>query len=171
METELGEQFLGDDKCTQCKRRGFECWAYSKEALGQVNRGGVACARCRHSPISRCSLSPYPGRGKRGRRTRSEALAIVDLGSGSPDEVSDEWNNPDDESEQLTAGVIRRLSLLFFVAIQINNSEGIMEAVEGLASALAVGRVTIPYCKPLRQIFSFLTTPAIDTLLSVSTIR
>ncbi|KAF2817648.1 uncharacterized protein BDZ99DRAFT_21157 [Mytilinidion resinicola] len=97
METELGGQLLGEKRCTQCKLKGFECWSYSKEALGQVNQRGVACARSCHRPPRKCSLSPHTGRKKRSERTRTEALAVVDLGSGSVDGVSDEWENPDDE--------------------------------------------------------------------------
>ncbi|KAE8380749.1 hypothetical protein BDV26DRAFT_290180 [Aspergillus bertholletiae] len=35
METELGEQLLGDARCTYCKERDVECWAYSSQGQRQ----------------------------------------------------------------------------------------------------------------------------------------
>ncbi|KAE8371856.1 hypothetical protein BDV26DRAFT_275289 [Aspergillus bertholletiae] len=58
METELGEQLLGDARCTYCKERDVECWAYSSQGQRQVSRPGSACARCRIEPyMDGCSLS------------------------------------------------------------------------------------------------------------------
>ncbi|KAK5003209.1 hypothetical protein LTR28_010455, partial [Elasticomyces elasticus] len=47
METELGEELLGDRRCQACKDLGQECWVYSAEGARQVDRPGDTCARCR----------------------------------------------------------------------------------------------------------------------------
>ncbi|KAK5002497.1 hypothetical protein LTR28_011341 [Elasticomyces elasticus] len=47
METELGEELLGDRRCQACKDLGQECWVYSAEGARQVARPGDTCARCR----------------------------------------------------------------------------------------------------------------------------
>ncbi|RAQ52551.1 hypothetical protein AFGD_004862 [Aspergillus flavus] len=58
METELGEQRLGDARCARCKTNNQECWVYSKEGAAQVSRPGDACTRCRViSQMGGCSLS------------------------------------------------------------------------------------------------------------------
>lgn len=58
METELGEQFLGEERCSACQANGKECWVYSREGAQQVKRPGDTCARCRFAARSGgCSLS------------------------------------------------------------------------------------------------------------------
>lgn len=58
METELGEQRLGDARCARCKTNNQECWVYSKEGAAQVSRPGDACTRCRViAQMGGCSLS------------------------------------------------------------------------------------------------------------------
>ncbi|EED17871.1 hypothetical protein TSTA_116600 [Talaromyces stipitatus ATCC 10500] len=58
METELGVQRIGADRCTRCQIQGLECWVYSVKARFQVNNPGSACARCRADPACMgCSLS------------------------------------------------------------------------------------------------------------------
>lgn len=47
METELGEQVHGDNRCTRCVRRGYECWRYSATGGDQIDHPGFKCARCR----------------------------------------------------------------------------------------------------------------------------
>lgn len=58
METELGEQLHGKDRCAACQSHDEECWVYSKKGSQQVSRPGDACARC--GLVARaggCSLS------------------------------------------------------------------------------------------------------------------
>uniref|UniRef100_A0A093Y2X9 SH3 domain-containing protein C23A1.17 n=1 Tax=Talaromyces marneffei PM1 TaxID=1077442 RepID=A0A093Y2X9_TALMA len=49
METELGEQLHGKQKCTACQTNNEECWIYSTRGSRQVSRPGDACARCRRT--------------------------------------------------------------------------------------------------------------------------
>ena len=66
METELGQQLLGDKRCSACRANGQECWVYSPKGAQQVRRPGDTCARCRVAArAGGCSLS------KRRRRDRS----------------------------------------------------------------------------------------------------
>lgn len=58
METELGEQLFGDNRCTACQFNKQECWVYSTEGAQQISRPGDSCARCRLSArAGGCSLS------------------------------------------------------------------------------------------------------------------
>jgi hypothetical protein len=58
METELGEERVGDERCTACQRLDEECWVYSRKGSQQVSRPGDTCARCRLSArAGGCSLS------------------------------------------------------------------------------------------------------------------
>ncbi|KAL3424704.1 hypothetical protein PVAG01_03985 [Phlyctema vagabunda] len=58
METELGEQVLGRQRCAACQRLNQECWRYSDKGAQQISRPGDACARCRlASRPGGCSLS------------------------------------------------------------------------------------------------------------------
>jgi hypothetical protein len=40
METELGQQFLGEERCSASQANGKECWVYSREGAQQVKRPG-----------------------------------------------------------------------------------------------------------------------------------
>lgn len=65
METELGEQRFGANRCTRCQIEDLECWTYSQRAVHQVSNPGSACTRCRTDPkTTGCSLS------KRTRKKR-----------------------------------------------------------------------------------------------------
>lgn len=58
METELGEQLHGKDRCTACQSHNEECWVYSEKGSQQVSRPGDACTRCRLvARTGGCSLS------------------------------------------------------------------------------------------------------------------
>ncbi|KAE8150225.1 hypothetical protein BDV25DRAFT_154843 [Aspergillus avenaceus] len=58
METELGQQLYGDNRCRRCKESDHECWVYADAARQQISRPGSACTRCRWSPAAGgCSLS------------------------------------------------------------------------------------------------------------------
>lgn len=46
METELGQQLKGDERCSTCRARDQEYWVYSKKGAQQVSRPGDTCARC-----------------------------------------------------------------------------------------------------------------------------
>jgi hypothetical protein len=87
METELGEQLLGDRRCAACQQRDEECWVYSLKGAQQVSRPGDTCARCRLAARPRgCSLS----KRKPARRDRSppapgpRSLAFNKPGGGPP---------------------------------------------------------------------------------------
>lgn len=63
METELGEQRFGKEKCTRCQKEGLECWTYTDRAEYQVVYAGTACARCRAEPRAMgCSLAIRKGK-------------------------------------------------------------------------------------------------------------
>ena len=58
METELGEQLHGEDRCLACEEGGWECWAYSRVGAQQVHKPGDTCARCRvRARPGGCSIS------------------------------------------------------------------------------------------------------------------
>ncbi|CRG92912.1 hypothetical protein PISL3812_09990 [Talaromyces islandicus] len=58
METELGVQLFGKDRCTGCQHANRECWIYSEKGRQQVKNPGSACTRCRVDPATPgCSLS------------------------------------------------------------------------------------------------------------------
>lgn len=58
METELGEQRFGENRCKRCQIEDLECWVYSQRAIYQVCNLGSACTRCRTEPRNMgCSLS------------------------------------------------------------------------------------------------------------------
>lgn len=58
METELGEQKLGTERCQYCQANDEECWLYTSRGLTQITNPGQACARCRITPrTGGCSLS------------------------------------------------------------------------------------------------------------------
>ncbi|CRG92850.1 hypothetical protein PISL3812_09921 [Talaromyces islandicus] len=58
METELGVQLFGEDRCTGCQQSNRECWIYSEKGRQQVKNPGSACTRCRVDPATPgCSLS------------------------------------------------------------------------------------------------------------------
>jgi len=47
METELGEELLGVERCAACQEQDQKCWVYSRKGAQQVSRPGSTCARCR----------------------------------------------------------------------------------------------------------------------------
>lgn len=47
METELGEELIGKDRCNNCQRQNRQCWTYSKKGKRQFTQPGVRCAACR----------------------------------------------------------------------------------------------------------------------------
>lgn len=59
METDLGVQFFGEERCTRCIEAGHQCWVYTDKGRGQIKNPGSACARCRANPhpTIRCSLA------------------------------------------------------------------------------------------------------------------
>ena len=68
METELGEQLFGEDRCNACKSNRQECWRYSQLGAQQVSRPGDACARCRYvARAGGCSLSKLSKRKTKQR--------------------------------------------------------------------------------------------------------
>jgi hypothetical protein len=68
METDLGEQRFGADRCQRCQEEDLECWNYSQRAVLQVSNPGSACTRCRTEPRNTgCSLSR---RRPKKRKTR-----------------------------------------------------------------------------------------------------
>ncbi|PIG79426.1 hypothetical protein AARAC_010755 [Aspergillus arachidicola] len=74
METELGEQRLGDARRARCKTNNQECWIYSKEGAAQVSRPGDACTRCRViAQMGGCSLSKRR-KSHRNREMESDSL-------------------------------------------------------------------------------------------------
>jgi len=59
METDMGEQRLGEDRCERCRRNNHECWVYSEGAGTYIKHALPTCARCRFTPgPGGCSLSP-----------------------------------------------------------------------------------------------------------------
>jgi hypothetical protein len=53
----MGEQRLGETRCTYCIGAREECWVYSANAEYAIANAGQACARCRTSSRKqRCSL-------------------------------------------------------------------------------------------------------------------
>lgn len=72
MESTLGEQRLGDQRCQQCQEGDTECWAYHPDAFKQVRYASTTCARCRHAPHG-CSFS-----------TRQQKRKGLDGGDGLP---------------------------------------------------------------------------------------
>jgi hypothetical protein len=66
METTLGEQRFGKDRCSKCEAQGYECWIYSDRGRAEVGKANVICARCRISNNGSCSFSaraPIKGMG------------------------------------------------------------------------------------------------------------
>ena len=58
MESDLGEQLIGEARCRHCKDGDRECWVYSARAFNQVKYLTPACARCRQMPRNGgCSFS------------------------------------------------------------------------------------------------------------------
>jgi hypothetical protein len=58
METNLGEQRFGDERCDSCQEGDLECWTYSQLALKEVKSASTTCARCRFVPRKGgCSFS------------------------------------------------------------------------------------------------------------------
>lgn len=58
METTLGEQRLGDERCDGCREGDLECWVYSPLAQREVKSASTTCARCRFVPRKGgCSFS------------------------------------------------------------------------------------------------------------------
>jgi hypothetical protein len=59
METDLGVQFFGEERCTRCIEAGHQCWVYTDKGRGQIKNPGSACARCRANPHPTigCSLA------------------------------------------------------------------------------------------------------------------
>lgn len=47
METELGEELTGNDRCNNCQKHDWECWVYTERGAKQILGPGVRCARCR----------------------------------------------------------------------------------------------------------------------------
>jgi hypothetical protein len=47
METELGVQLTGGERCGPCQANEHECWVYSAKGLQQISKPGSTCARCR----------------------------------------------------------------------------------------------------------------------------
>lgn len=60
METELGEQRLGKNRCDGCQENDHECWVYSKEGGNEMVNAGDDCARCRCKRGVRCSFKKGP---------------------------------------------------------------------------------------------------------------
>lgn len=56
METDLGKQLFGEDRCSACRQREQECWVYVDDAATQINYACGSCARCR-AGRGRCSKS------------------------------------------------------------------------------------------------------------------
>ena len=58
METTLGEQRIGDQRCEHCRGNDTECWAYTGLAMGMVKYASTTCARCREVAVKGgCSFS------------------------------------------------------------------------------------------------------------------
>lgn len=73
LETELGEELLGEARCTACRVHGRECWVYTKDAHAYgLGKAGRSCAHCRLNPSKDgCSLSGRKKSGKDSRRDQS----------------------------------------------------------------------------------------------------
>jgi hypothetical protein len=58
METTLGEQRVGDQRCQHCKDNDEECWVYTDLAMRMVKYALPTCARCREVAVKGgCSFS------------------------------------------------------------------------------------------------------------------
>ncbi|KAF2024853.1 hypothetical protein EK21DRAFT_117369 [Setomelanomma holmii] len=65
METTLGEQRLGDQRCEHCQEDDLQCWVYTREAMKMVSRASTTCARCRFTPRKGgCSFSTRKQSGR-----------------------------------------------------------------------------------------------------------
>lgn len=51
METDIGMQLFGDQRCTRCQLLDQECWIYNPEYIQRVKYAGTNCARCRAIPV------------------------------------------------------------------------------------------------------------------------
>ncbi|KAE8154845.1 hypothetical protein BDV25DRAFT_147091 [Aspergillus avenaceus] len=66
METDLGQQLHGDNRCSLCVEKGVECWVYSDIGAKQIKFPGSTCARCRLLKHRKgCSLSTRASKSKR----------------------------------------------------------------------------------------------------------
>lgn len=68
METELGQELQGKERCSACQANSQECWIYSQRGAQQISRPGDTCARCRVAARpGGCSLS------KRGQKSKDRS--------------------------------------------------------------------------------------------------
>jgi hypothetical protein len=60
METTLGEQRIGDQRCEHCKANNTECWVYTGLAMGMVKYASPTYTRCREVAVKGgCSFSKH----------------------------------------------------------------------------------------------------------------
>lgn len=88
LETDLGEQLLGDRRCDRCQAESWECWVYSSEGAKQISKAGDSCARCRCDPRKGgCNLSKRKKpvrRGPRGDSPPTSLRALLPKGPPPP---------------------------------------------------------------------------------------
>lgn len=107
METNLGKEYHGDDRCQACIDRGIAYVRYIEGANRQIRNCGSTCARCRFHTVMRCSKknisrksmavehSDEGDEGDAGERPTLQAAeararsAINDItdGSATPDDI------------------------------------------------------------------------------------
>jgi len=74
METDLGKEVIGADRCESCIRAGLECFVYTTEGAAQIAKPGSACARCRVSAKGGgCSLASHGSSSKITRKRRAQS--------------------------------------------------------------------------------------------------
>ncbi|KAI8930670.1 hypothetical protein NX059_012279 [Plenodomus lindquistii] len=73
METDLGRQHFGDQRCSHCAEKDWECWSYTEYGQDAIRNGTATCTRCRFH-LKNCSLCPRAAAKKRVRRSDVEGL-------------------------------------------------------------------------------------------------
>lgn len=85
METEAGEQFFGEDRCTNCQKEDWECWAYSQSAARCISKPGDACARCKNRSVKGgCSKSKRAPNRRRSPGPRTPRRLLPKGGEPPP---------------------------------------------------------------------------------------
>lgn len=75
METTLGQQLIGDDRCRRCQQYNYECWRYNPQTSWLVKFSTPSCARCRVMAVAKgCNYSGGSGENESSERERPKDM-------------------------------------------------------------------------------------------------
>ncbi|KAF2671798.1 hypothetical protein BT63DRAFT_422312 [Microthyrium microscopicum] len=96
METELGEERIGDDRCNCCLDKDRRCWVYTERAKREIANPGERCVECRLKVKgTACSfITRFGPGGKKKKGVEANAQTEIDAEESPAVEDVDEDETP-----------------------------------------------------------------------------